>query len=252
MAGATQLGQILLQAGVIDEFQLQAGLDEQSARGHRLGTTLVRLGFVAERDLVRALASQLALPVVNLDGKGVDTEVLELVPRALAEKHMVIPLFLKSEGDERLLFLGTEDPCDAEALAEVARQTRMVVRPVLVAASQLALAMDRLYRPTSGGPESRFLAVDEAGLSTAAADEESFEIATQAVSGFADATELRRASDAPTATSKDESSPSRTKGEAETRVILQALTQLLLEKELITRAELVERVAAVEAAKQEP
>ena len=70
-----RLGEILVQAGVIDEFQLSAALEEHRRCGHRLGITLVRLGFLEENDLVRALAAQLQLPIVKLDGSIYETEL---------------------------------------------------------------------------------------------------------------------------------------------------------------------------------
>ena len=55
MASSTRLGQIRVQSGVTDEFQLAAALAEDERCGHRLGVTRVRLGFLDEPDLVRAL-----------------------------------------------------------------------------------------------------------------------------------------------------------------------------------------------------
>ena len=88
-----RLGEILLLAGVIDEYQLASALAEQARWGHRLGVTLIKLGFVEERDLVRGLAHQLNLPVAGLEGKSISPEVLAYVPREVAEKTMTLPLF---------------------------------------------------------------------------------------------------------------------------------------------------------------
>ena len=52
------VGELLVAAGIIDEDQLAAALDEQARWGKRLGVTLIKMGMVEEAQLVRALASQ--------------------------------------------------------------------------------------------------------------------------------------------------------------------------------------------------
>ena len=134
-----KLGEILVQSGVIDEFQLRAALEEHERCGHRLGITLVRLGFLAEPDLVRALAAQLQLPIVQLDGKRVNPEILDLIPKDVCEKHNVLPLFLKDLGAGRELYLGMEDPCDMLAREDVARYAEMAASSLLTICSWAVL-----------------------------------------------------------------------------------------------------------------
>ena len=80
-----KFGEILVQAGAIDEMQLRAALGEQKRWGQRLGVTLVKMGIIEERDLVRALARQLEIPVVQLEGKG----LISRVPRT-PRSHRVL------------------------------------------------------------------------------------------------------------------------------------------------------------------
>ena len=227
-----RLGEILVQAGVIDEFQLSAALEEQQRRGHRLGMTLVQLGFLAEPDLVRALASQLQIPIVRLDGKGVDREILELVPQDLAEKHNVLPLFIKNLEAGRELCLGMENPCDRLALEDIARHAGMAVAPVIVAASELAMAIDRLSREVGSAP------ADALG--------EELDDITESL-----APRLLAPLLAPLQKLEERDKPVKpvNPGEADTRIILQALTQLLIESDLIDRDVLMRRIAKLEASK---
>jgi hypothetical protein len=147
-----KVGEILLRAGVIDRHQLQAALGEQRRWGRRLGSTLIKLGFVEERALVRALASQLGLPVATLEGKRIHPDVLGLVPGEVAEKHMVIPLFVKKEGGINRLFVGMEDPGSLDVLDELRFRSGMDVRAVMVGPSELAEAIDRYYRRDGDAP----------------------------------------------------------------------------------------------------
>ncbi len=146
-----KVGEILLQAGLIDELQLKAALGEQTRWGRRLGVALVKLGFVEERNLTRALAAQLDLPVARLAGKRIRQTVLDLVPAAVAERSMVVPLFVKKEAGAASLFLGMEDPSDLAVLDELSFRTGMQVKPVMVCPSELAEAIDLYYRHAAPG-----------------------------------------------------------------------------------------------------
>ena len=57
-----QLGTILLNAGKIDEDQLQAGLRAKQDEQGYIGETFINLGYINERDLNRYLSYQLKIP----------------------------------------------------------------------------------------------------------------------------------------------------------------------------------------------
>ncbi|HPG26426.1 MAG TPA: hypothetical protein PLW10_12390 [Myxococcota bacterium] len=145
MSERPKLGEILIEAGVIDELQLRSALGEQSRWGRRLGVTLVKLGMVEEGELVRALAQQLDLPVAQLSGKAIREDVLALVPARVAIEHSVVPLFTRGEGRARELFLGMEDPSNLDVLDDLSFRTGLEIRPVMVAPSELGEAIDRYY-----------------------------------------------------------------------------------------------------------
>lgn len=146
MAGRIRIGEILVNAGVIDQHQLNAALGEQRRWGRPIGQTLVKMGLVEERDLVRALASQLSLPVASLDGKRIGPEVLALVPADVAEQRMVLPLFVKKAGRRTTLYLAMEDPGDLAVLDDLAFRTGFQVKPVMMSPSELCEGIDRYYR----------------------------------------------------------------------------------------------------------
>ncbi|MEX2405826.1 MAG: hypothetical protein WD834_00675, partial [Actinomycetota bacterium] len=61
-----QLGQILLEQGLLEQDQLDRALDEHRNTPKSLGRVLIDLGYIRERDLVRALAEQVGLEFVDL------------------------------------------------------------------------------------------------------------------------------------------------------------------------------------------
>ena len=148
-----KLGQMLVAAGAIEPAQLTAALEEQQRTGGLLGLALVRMGVVDERTLVRALAGQLNLPVIQLHGKQISSEVLDLVPVDLVEKHRCLPLLINGEGDARMLYLGMEDPSDSDIVAEICTLVGMSVQAVLVAPTDLDEGIYRHYECAGFGAE---------------------------------------------------------------------------------------------------
>ena len=237
-----KVGEILIRAGLIDEMQLRAALGDQGKWGARLGVTLVKMGLVEEQDLVRALAQQLQIPVVGLEGKRVHREVLELVPVEFAEKHLCLPLFIKEGPGGRTLFVGMDDPCNFEAIDDLGFHTGLKVQPVLVSPSELCEAIDRFYHRAE-----EFLSSSSSGLDleTDGARRRTGVEHTPNVeeSIFPDLGEIESspAGDPAPPPAADEGPE-----DAANRTILRALCQLLIEKQLISREELHALVESLE------
>ena len=86
-----KLGDLLREAGVIDEVQLSAALGQQRQWGGRLGSILVQMNLVGEAELMEAISRQLALPSVILAACVIPVDVLTLVPQELCERHLLLP-----------------------------------------------------------------------------------------------------------------------------------------------------------------
>jgi len=231
-----KIGDLLVAAGTIDEAQLTAALGEQKAWGRPLGMTLVRMGFVDENTLVHALASQLKLPVVQLAGKVVNQEVLDRVPIDLAEKYRCLPLLLNDEGGQQVLYLGMEDPADLDAVDEISFQIGDTVKPVLVAPSELEEALHRHYHWASNSTNPEMTTVVEPDGFEAGGEPEFIDLP---VPGASD-----QEGQAPAATPASSNSGATSGGSAGVppESILRALSQLLVEKGVITRDELIDRI----------
>ena len=84
------LGEILVESGLSAE-RLKKALDLQKKRGGRIGTLLVRLNFVTEADVLKALGLQLGLPFLPNIGE-IDRDVALKLPLTYAKKAVVLPL----------------------------------------------------------------------------------------------------------------------------------------------------------------
>jgi hypothetical protein len=239
-----KLGELLVEAGAVEEAQLQAALDAQEDSGRPLGMTLVRMGFLDEITLIRTLANQLSMPLVRLQGKKIQAEILNTVPPDLAEKHRCLPLFIRSEDGSKALFLAMEDPADTEAVEDLGRLVEMRIRPVLVAPTELQEALARHYSWAPAGDDD--VAFDPLG-SIPTQSEDGLEVLDLG-DGEDDLSDL---SEPPAfGYSESPSAPGlatvRRADAVPADTILRALTQLLVEKGVITREELVERLGSIE------
>ncbi len=84
------LGEILVESGLSPE-RLKKALDLQKKRGGRIGTLLVRLNFVTEAEMLKALGAQLGLPYLSDLGE-IDRELALKLPLTYAKKATVLPL----------------------------------------------------------------------------------------------------------------------------------------------------------------
>jgi hypothetical protein len=265
-----KLGERLVAAGAIEPAQLTEALEEQKCNGGLLGMALVRMGFVDERTLVRALAGQLNLPVVRLQGKEVSSEVLDLVPVEFVEKHRCLPLLINGEGAARTLYLGMEDPSDPDVVAEICTLVGMNVQAVLVAPTELDESIFRHYQcngfgtkpladlPPTAAPSAQRKSAPAAAFTPQAIDPNTDDMAPSCLDDFGPEPSFvgldELGSEDPDAPLEFEDSPALPRDDstekaqgasASSDAMLSAIAQLLVEKGVFTREELVKQLRAM-------
>lgn len=137
-----RLGEILVQAGVVNESQLRAALTEQRRWGGPLGRILVDMKVISEDAMVQALSHQLNLPAINLEQRNIDAVVLDLVPGELAEQLSIMPFALQG----KFLDVAMSDPTNLVAVDTLRMKTRMNVRPYLCGPRALERALFKHYQ----------------------------------------------------------------------------------------------------------
>lgn len=144
-----KIGDLLLNAGVINEQQLQKALDyskEQRQKGNakRLGDCLRELGFVTDRQVAEALASQLNLQLVDLQGFTLSKQMQELIPGSTLRKHSVLPLGYDPK-DPQAIFLAMSDPLDIVAIDDVEIITNCRVEQCVATQTEIQAILDRYF-----------------------------------------------------------------------------------------------------------
>jgi HD-like signal output (HDOD) protein len=149
------LGELLIDAGLIDESQLFEALDLQEKLGQRLARILIDQGAFTVDDFVEFLAN-VGLPSVDLQAYDVDPEVVNTIPREYALEHEVFPL----DRLGRLLTVGMTCPLDQPALNDLERITGLDVKPVLCSPEDIREAIGRYYeKPEDADTKSDGLVV---------------------------------------------------------------------------------------------
>jgi type IV pilus assembly protein PilB len=140
-----QLGDILLQGGLVTQVQLTAAYDEHQRAGRALGRVLVDQGVLSEAQLVAALAQQIGMRFVELVDFPVDHSAVSLVSGALARRYVVLPFGFE---DGKML-LAMADPANFLAIEDVRAVTQMEVKPCVATRTDVLAAIDRYYRADS-------------------------------------------------------------------------------------------------------
>src|SRR5437870_13052507 len=87
-----RLGDLLVADGLLTPAQLQKALSEQRGSTEKLGSILIKLGFINEEQLIGFLSRQYGVPSITLAQLAIDPTVLRLVPAPIAKKYEVIPV----------------------------------------------------------------------------------------------------------------------------------------------------------------
>jgi DNA-binding response OmpR family regulator len=112
-----RLDEILIEKGLISQDEIKEALLSQREEGGKLGSHLLRHGYINETGLVDALAAQMDCPGIVLTSKEIPGDILERVPQEVALARKVMPFEFNS--DHNVLKIACEDPTDQNLIAEL-------------------------------------------------------------------------------------------------------------------------------------
>ena len=111
--------------------------------------------FAAEKDIAKAVAYKYDLPLVELEGKSLDDDLIRRVDIGVLKKHRVVPVAL-SKKNPSVLKLAMFNPMNAGAIEDVELLSQLTVKPVVATATEIMNAIDKCY-----GTETLRTAVDQ-------------------------------------------------------------------------------------------
>ncbi|MCQ9206425.1 MAG: type II secretion system ATPase GspE [Omnitrophica bacterium] len=150
------LGESLVDEGIITSGQLKQAQAEEKRQGLRLRQALVKLGFIAEDDLVVFVSEKLGVPRIELANYLIDPKIVELVPEVLARKYEVIPIL--KIGNR--LTCAMVDPWNIFALDELRMKTNLIIEPAVATVAEIKKSLDQYYG-AKGSMEDLIKNIDE-------------------------------------------------------------------------------------------
>lgn len=153
------LGQILVEQGYILPEQLNLALKEQTATNLRIGETLVKNGWISEKDLAEAISKQANLPFVSLSMFRPMEEAIDAIPENMARRLEAVPLSINENSNK--LTVAVSDPFNILALDEIRMITGMDVEIVIATLSDIKRAIETFYSIRSTIDEALVEIVEE-------------------------------------------------------------------------------------------
>jgi len=156
---AARLGEILLNANLITQSQLDQALAHQRIEGGRIGSILTKLGFVKEDDVAQCLGRKYGIPYTPLDAEEIDPAVTRLIPPGIAQKHLVIPMSKVGS----TLTMAMADPTNVFAVDDIKFMTGLNVKLMIATESSIRRAIDRFY-DASESLQTVMASMEDAGM----------------------------------------------------------------------------------------
>lgn len=135
------LGESLVDEGIITLEQLRQSQEEERHTGQRLRDILVKMGLITEDDLVTFLGNKLGLPRIDLGNYLIDSDIVELIPEALARKYELISVL--KIGNR--LTCAMVDPWNVSALDELRVKTNLIIEPAVATQNEIRKSIDQYY-----------------------------------------------------------------------------------------------------------
>jgi type IV pilus assembly protein PilB len=120
-AGKTRIGEILCKEGHITSGQLQDALNFQKRNQGRLGSILLRLGYIEEQTIVNVLSRIHNYPPVIISDMSPDPKAIEILSYETAKKYMAFPLGIK----DKTLEITMTEPTDTSVVEALQCQVQM-------------------------------------------------------------------------------------------------------------------------------
>ncbi len=138
---SNRLGEMLVRENLISASQLLKAQEATRTNGGRLSYNLTKLGFIQEQELTSFLSKQFGVPSVDLTSFVVDQDIISLVPKNVAEKHVVMPV--NKVGSN--LILAMSDPSNIFAIDDIKFMTGYNVEVVVASEQAIKDAIEKYY-----------------------------------------------------------------------------------------------------------
>src|SRR3954467_9430445 len=137
-----RLGDLLVKEKVITPEQLEQAMKAQKeSPNSRLGSILVKLGFLTDEDVTNFLSRQYGVPAINLSYFEIDSSVVKLIPHDTAKRYQILPLSRVGAS----LTIAMVDPTNVFAMDDIKFMTGFNIEPVVASESAILEGIEKAY-----------------------------------------------------------------------------------------------------------
>jgi len=136
-----RLGDLLVKEKIITSEQLEQANKVQKEQSCRLGSALVKLGFLTDEDVTNFLSRQYGVPAINLSYFEIDPAVVKLIPFETAKRYQILPLSRVGAS----LTIAMVDPTNVFAMDDIKFMTGFNIEPVVASESSILAGIDKAY-----------------------------------------------------------------------------------------------------------
>ena len=136
-----RLGDLLVKEKVITPEQLEQATKVQKENNCRLGSALVKLGFLSDEDVTNFLSRQYGVPAINLSYFEIDPAVVKLIPFETAKRYQILPLSRVGAS----LTIAMVDPTNVFAMDDIKFMTGFNIEPVVASEAAILEGIEKAY-----------------------------------------------------------------------------------------------------------
>ncbi len=137
-----QLGELLIERGLINRGQVEEALAIQKEKGGLIGEILVELGFVKEEDVAQALTTQYGFPFLPLSNYEINPEVIGMIPLRVVKQYLILPI--DKIGNN--LTVTMSNPLNAQAIEDIEMLTSCSIQTFVSTSSDIKKAIEKYYK----------------------------------------------------------------------------------------------------------
>jgi type II secretion system protein E len=135
------IGEILLEKGIITSEQLDKAIKEQKRTGEYIGTLLIRLGYIAEKELLGVLSEQFGIPYQGIKDTAIEDKIISTIPAKYAWHYRFMPLKIK--GNQ--LTIAISNPLDMWLVEDIKLHLGYDVEVVLSSEHEIRESLRKYY-----------------------------------------------------------------------------------------------------------
>ena len=136
-----QLGDLLLERGIINESQLEKAVKLQKEKGGLIGQILVMLGYAKEEEIAQVLTVQYGYPYLPLQSYEISDDIIKLVPENVCKQYNLIAI----DKIGSLLTIAMSNPLNMQAVEDIEMLTVCKVQIFISTMTDINNAIKKYY-----------------------------------------------------------------------------------------------------------